>query len=84
GSGCQSHHDVTIDGRRMMIAACPQTTIQTDGQDVAVALAVSERPRQRPEMSNGVRVADAGLRISRRPNARPAQASADRPQVDAA
>lgn len=80
GSGCQSHHDVTIDGRRMMIAACPETTIQVDGHDVGVVLAVSERPRRRPDLSTPIRMAEAGDHMSRRPAPRPAPDVTDAPK----
>lgn len=71
GSGCQSRHQVTIDGRRMMIAACPETTIAVDGRDVGIVLARSDRPRARPAEAGWTRIADAGLSSSSRPRGRP-------------
>lgn len=83
GAGCQRHHDVTIDGRRMMIAACPETTIPANGQDVGVILALSERPAPRPENPARIRVADASLQTSNRPQARPGQADTGQPRIEA-
>lgn len=83
GSGCQSRHSVTIDGRRMMIAACPDTTIRVAARDVAVVLASSERPRARPAEVGRVRVADAGLESSGRPRARPDRGETGQTGMDA-
>lgn len=83
GSGCQSHHNVTIDGRRMMIAVCPETTIRVAARDVGVVLASSERPRARPAEAGWTRVADAGLGSSSRPRARPDRDDTGQPGFDA-
>lgn len=72
GSGCQSHHEVRIDGRRMMISACPDATIRVAGVDVDVMLDATPRPQPRPDgLTAPLRMADAGLGSSPRPRARP-------------
>ncbi|WP_411839820.1 phage tail tip lysozyme [Paracoccus sp. ME4] len=71
GSGCQRRHEVRIDGRRMMISACPDANMRVAGVDVDVVLAASPRPKPRPDTHSApVRLADAGIG-ARRPRARP-------------
>lgn len=72
GSGCQRHHEVRIDGRRVTVSACPEETIRVAGEEVGVVLASVPRPKPRPLPALApFRVADAGLERSLRPRARP-------------
>lgn len=83
GAGCQLHHEVRIDGRRMMVAACPDTSIRVAGENVDMVLASAPRPQPKPAAINAqLRVADAGMDGSIRPPVRPEQAQPAHPAKD--
>lgn len=77
GSGCQASHEVTIDGRMIVVSTCPSYAGSIEGESFDVVLESSLRPRPRPAHieAPATLLAEAG---QVRPRPRP-----DRPEADA-